>query len=118
MLESLQKIAVALRPLYIPALVGVVVFAVLFLMNIFELEPAADTALLIPILVGLLWSLFWYSFIGSFQEIPGKPQAGQRFFTRIKIRCIRAWYWLLALLTLATSVGVIVVSIRLLSVLE
>lgn len=117
MLEKLQKVALIIRPLSVPALIGVPVFSVLFVMNIFEVQPVSNPDYLIPIVIGLLWSIFLYSFVGSFQEIPEPPQPNHKFFSRVKARFARVLYWLLALITVFTSVGVVVISVRLLGAL-
>ncbi len=118
MLLRMQSIARRLLPLKNVWLLLILGFGVAFLMNIFGVEPVAKDIYLIPILIGLLWSLLLYSFVGLFQEIPASPLPEQSFLQRLKARIRRGMYWLLGIFTVAVSFSVVVVTVRLFGVWE
>ena len=118
MLLRMQKLAKALLPLKSVWLVLIFVFGAAFALNIFGIDPIAKDVYLIPILIGLLWSLLLYSFVGLFQEIPATASPKESFVQRFKARFRRGLYWLLGLFTVVVSISVVVVTIRLFGVWE
>ncbi|MEM7283201.1 MAG: hypothetical protein AAF438_16415 [Pseudomonadota bacterium] len=116
MLLLMQRFARRLRPLKNVFLILILLSFIAFAMNVLAVEPLGEDKFLIPILVGLLWSLFLYSFIGLFQEIPGPSKEKLGFFGRIKVKIKLGLYWLLGCVSILISIAVLVVSFRLISV--
>ena len=113
MLEKLQSIASFIAPARVFFGVSILAFALLFVANILSLEPLADHGYTIWFVIGFLWSLSLFSFIGHFQIIPPPVDSKLALLKRLKARAIRFGYWLLAILTLAVNVGVLFLTFRL-----
>jgi hypothetical protein len=71
---------------------------------------------LVPAIIGLLWSLSGYAFILNFRSVPCWSEEARGLFKRLKLRLLRFWYWLLASLFLATTLALLLISIRLIRV--
>lgn len=99
MIDTLQRIAVRIRPLRRVAVVlGVACLAGLA-MIIFVAPASGDSnRFLVPAIVGFIWCLSAYGFIDTFQFVPEKLDREHGFFARIKRGASRAWFWFLALL--------------------
>lgn len=75
----------------------------------------ADDRYLLPALVGLLWSLNACAFIVGFRTVPGPAEGSDGGVLRIRHGMRRARYRLLALAFVGTTVAVIVITFKLLS---
>ncbi|MCZ6560473.1 MAG: hypothetical protein O6931_06260 [Gammaproteobacteria bacterium] len=71
---------------------------------------------MIPSIVGFLWALSVYSFIGSFQHVPARANSQHSFLAKLMAALRRLRYWILALLALISSVAVLFVTYRLFAV--
>ena len=116
MIDTLQRIARAIQFLRLPAIVVGSMSLILICTLIFIAQPGAGDRWLMPGFVSLLWAVSTYAFIVNFQSIPAKVDKSMRFFTRLKRNIHRAWYWLVALIFLGASLGVLFVSYRMIFV--
>jgi len=69
-------------------------------------------SLLMPGLLLLIWSLLSFSFLTLFGSLPAQPAANQGFFSRLKARFLRLIYWLLALLFVLLTLGILGMTLR------
>ena len=116
MLESFQKFALFLRPVKPLAFAGLFLFAVMFVWNTTLAADGSGERWVIPSIVGVLWALSVYSFIGSFQHVPVKADSRASLPAKLKAVLRRAPYWVLACLALISSAAVLILSYRLFSV--
>jgi len=77
---------------------------------------ADDDYYLLPAVVTTLWSfsLFWVLY--TFPNVPNKPTNDIKFFKRLGIRFKRFIYYLVTLIALVTSLGIILFTARALRV--
>lgn len=111
MLELLHALAIRLawlRPISVLAIVG---FGGLFTYAVVTAD--APESFLTSGLVGASWALLLSMFLSFFQTLPGEPNAQQTFRQRTGRRLRRFGYSLLALATLILSIGVIVMTTKL-----
>ncbi len=116
MLEALSAISTRLywtKP--IALLLGTVFFGV-FVTSIFDLGGFDSDALLIPGLLGVIWSATYYLFLNIFPSVPSRPGVEVKLFTRAKIRFQRGMYYLLGLILVALSVVLLFLSFKLLGI--
>lgn len=99
-----------LRPLM---MVATIVCCVLFVFNVLRITPLENPDLLMPILVGIMWSVLLFSFSGAFRQIPTLKDQKAGRWQRFKLRLKRFFYGVLALATLLTTITVLYLSIRL-----
>lgn len=114
MIDTLQRIAVRIRPLRRVALVlGVVCLAGLALI-IFAAPASGDSnRFLVPAIVGFIWSLSAYGFIDTFQFVPERLDREHGFFARARRRISRAWFWFLALLFGGSTLAALFLTLKL-----
>jgi len=67
---------------------------------------------LMPGFLLFLWSLLGYSFLALFRNLPAPPSAQESFFARMKGRLTRGAYWLLALVFILLTLGVLGMTLR------
>ena len=115
-IELLHRLARRLRKAQLPALIGAV--ACLLYGVYVLLMPASheNDYLLMPAIVGMLWCLSLYALITNFAHVPVWSRQEAGLWLRFKHRLVRGYYWLLGVLFIALSVGVLVVSWRLVAV--
>ncbi|KAA6185997.1 hypothetical protein F2Q65_06410 [Thiohalocapsa marina] len=96
-LDTLHRLARRLRPVA-PALatIGLLLLAASVGLLLWRQEQASDVMLL-PAIAGMLWCLFGYLFIRSFERVPAPPDPAARGWRRLKARLARGWHGLLAL---------------------
>jgi hypothetical protein len=70
----------------------------------------------IPSAVGLLWSITTYSFLVYFHAVPEKADQSWKFVKRLKRRIVRAGYWIMGVVFIATTIGAILVSYRMIAI--
>lgn len=117
MIDTLQRIAVRMRPLrHVAVVLGLACLAGL-VMIIFAAPASGDSnRFLVPAIVGFIWCLSAYGFIDTFQSVPQKVDPRHGVFSRIKRRVSRAWFWFLAVLFGASTLAALFVTVRLGSV--
>lgn len=112
-IDRLQKLALRIRPLQPVAIgIGVLCLAVVAGIILTDYSQQNDRYLL-PAIAGALWSLSAWVFINTFQSVPGRAGSAQGIRARFKRKSLRAWYWLLALVFLATTVVAVFLTLRL-----
>jgi hypothetical protein len=116
MIERLHRLARRLRKTQLPALVGAVVCLLYGFYVLLMPASHENDYLLTPAIVGMLWCLSLYALITNFVHIPVKAPEARGWWQRFKGSLARGYYWLLGLIFIALSVGVLVVSWRLMAV--
>ena len=115
MIDSFRKIADSIKPLKpLAVAVGLLCFIVV-VVTVFTSKTPEGDRYLIPAVVGLLWSLSSYVFIGYFASVPDKIGPSQSLLRRMKSRVHRGWYWFIALAFTATTLVAAFLSYRLVS---
>jgi hypothetical protein len=116
MIDTLQRIAIAIQMLRLPSiLVGWISLASLVL-TIFILSPHQGDQFIIPGLVGLLWAISTYAFITTFRSVPEKPDRTSGRLARLWQKWKRGWYGFISAVFLCTTLVVIVLTVRLVSI--
>ena len=113
MLDRLNRIATRLLPMRMLFL-GLAIFGFLMLIASLFVEQGGEQGLYaMPALTLFLWGLSLFVFILNFAVIPER-RAGESSRIRRGWQLLqRAWYWLVALFFLATSLLLLYVSARL-----
>jgi 1,4-dihydroxy-2-naphthoate octaprenyltransferase len=114
MIDKLRYIAETIRILRLP----------LFVFGLFCLSVAAYVIFsstsaeryLIPSCVGVLWAMSSYFFIETFRSAPDKGDETLTFFVRLKRKLHRAWYWIIAMVFLSTTIAALYVTNKLISI--
>jgi fatty acid desaturase len=116
MLEKLSLISSRLYRLKpFVALFGFLCF-VLFLFSLLNLDYFNSDLLLIPSLLGGLWSALYFILLSFFILIPSRPDNEENFFKKIKIRLLRGIYYFFGAVFILLSLAVLILSIKLFSV--
>lgn len=109
MLDFLEKLTARLgflRPVsLVSASAGLLLLAV-------SLFTADLQHWLMPSLLLLLWSLLCYSFLTLFRDLPASPSGQAGLLLRLKSRLFRGAYWLLALIFLLLTLGILGMTLR------
>lgn len=116
MIDKLQRFAQAIQWLRLPSLSLGLISLVLILAIIFISTSHEGDRLLIPSFVSLLWAMSTYAFIVTFRSVPEKASKVSSFFSKLKQNIKRGWYWFISVVFLATSVTVILLTIRMVSI--
>ena len=116
MIDSFQKFANRLWYLRIVAVGAGVLFLVLVVVIILFSNAREDDKYPIPGFLGILWSLSAYAFISSFQSVPEKAKRSDGFLHRLKRNIHRSWYWIIAFIFTGTTVAVVLLTFRLVSI--
>ena len=77
---------------------------------------AADDTYLIPSLMALIWSLLACSFLYTFPYVPCKSTKNDSFINRFKIKLLRGYYYLLAVISGLASFTVLLLSFRMITI--
>lgn len=112
MLETLQKIAVRLRPLMPLSVILGVIGAALFA---WSAAVADGEGYLIPGLLVALWGAWLFALITGFREVPPSAHQHQPLTVRFRTRLARAGYGAMAGIILASGVAALFLSYRLLA---
>jgi hypothetical protein len=113
MLETLSAISTRLywsKP--IAVLLGFV-FVSLFILTILDVSGFDTEALLIPSLLGALWSAMYFILLTIFPSVPSSPGKDVKLFTRIKIRFQRGMYYLLGITLVVLTIAIFFLSLKL-----
>ena len=116
MIDRFTKIANALQFMRLPSMVVGLAGLVAVIIIVVSSNSHGGDLYLIPSVVGMLWAIATYSFLVSFRAVPPRADSSWGLFRRLKRMTARAGYWLMAAVFLATTVGVVVVSYRMLAV--
>jgi hypothetical protein len=71
---------------------------------------------LIPSCGGVLWAMSTYFFIETFRSVPNLGDETLTFFGRQKRKLHRAWYWIIAMVFLITTIAAIFVTSKFISI--
>ncbi len=116
MIDKFQRIAQVIQILRLPSIaVGLCSLASIVVI-IFTSNSHEEDRFLIPSFVGLLWAMSTYAFIVTFHSVPEKASKTMTFFNRLKRNIIRGWYWFISIVFLGTTVSVILVTFRVVSI--
>lgn len=116
MLIRLQKIARRLHP-FRSAFIIVGIFSLLaFVSIIFLPYSTVYNKYISPTFISIVWSLGFYSFTGSFLNIPEKANKEHGILFRVKTMIHRAWLYILAIICLITILASLILTYRLLSI--
>ncbi len=113
MLDSLNRLAHRLLPLRMLFL-GLAVFAFLMLIvSLFAEEGGQQGLYAMPALTLFLWALSVYVFVLNFAVIPQRQERKGSMIRRSLHYLQRAWYWLVGLFFLSTTLVLLAVTTRL-----
>ncbi len=115
MIDRFTKIANVLQFLRLPSVVVGVASLVVVISIVISSRSHAGDFYLIPSVVSMLWAIATYSFLVSFRSVPHRADSSWGLFRRLKRKIVRVGYWLMAALFVATTVGVMVISYRMLA---
>ena len=116
MIDKLQRISQAIQVLRLPAIaVGFFCLAKTVVI-ILGSTSADEDRFLIPSIVGVLWAMSTYTFIVTFRSVPEKSNSNSSIFGKLKRHLHRAWYWVLSMVFLGTTVAAIYVTKSMISV--
>jgi len=116
MIDKLQGFAQTIQILRLPSIaVGLISLASMVAIMFISKSPESDR-FLIPSIVGLLWAISTYSFIVTFRSVPEKSNISLKFFSKLKRNINRGWYWFIGIVFLGTTVAVMFVTYRLVSI--
>ena len=116
MIDKFQRIAQIIKFLRLPSIaVGLISLASMVVIMFISKSPESDR-FLIPSIVGLLWAISTYSFIVTFRSVPEKSNISLKFFSKLKRNINRGWYWFIGIVFLGTTVAVMFVTYRLVSI--
>ena len=116
MIDKLQGIAQAIQILRLPSIaVGLISLASMVAIMFISKSHDSDR-FLIPSIVSLLWAISTYSFIVTFRSVPEKANKSLKFFSKLKRNINRGWYWFISVVFLGTTVAVIFVTFRMVSI--
>ena len=113
MLKTLSAISLKLywlKPFV--ALFGLICVGV-FVLSLLNFGYFKSEILLIPSLLGGLWSALYFILLIAFTSLPPKPGSEVKFFAKIKMRLLRGIYYLLGTTFIVLTLAVIVISFKL-----
>jgi hypothetical protein len=115
-LETLSAISTRLHWSKPIAMLLGFVFVSLFVLSILNVRGFDSAALLIPSLLGALWSAIYFILLTIFPSVPSSPGKEVNLFTRIKIRLQRGMYYLLGITLVVLTIAIFFLSFKLLGI--
>lgn len=116
MLETLNRIARWLLPLRMLFL-GLAIFGfMLLIVSLFAEEGGQQGLFAIPAMTLFLWALSVFVFILNFAVIPQRNEGESGMIRRGMQRLQRAWYWLVGLFFLVTTLVLLYVTTRIVTI--
>lgn len=116
MIDKLQGIAKSIQLLRQPSVVVGLISLASLVVIIFIMAPHQGDRFIIPCFVGLLWAMSTYAFIVTFRSVPERPGRASGVLTRLTLKIKRCWYWFISVVFLCTSVVVIGLTYRMVSI--
>jgi hypothetical protein len=116
MLDILNRLASRLEPAGNFFLGLALVSLLVFVAGLFLEGRGEQGMIVIPALVLALWGLSVFLLIRNFADIPDRADVRDSFMRRTWQSGKRAWYWLIGVIFLLASLGVVWQTIRLLTV--
>lgn len=112
-LRAFSKKISWLKPLFfLTAALSFIVFGYV----VFFETGAEKEILIIPCIVGVLWSLVCLFLISTFPSVPSKAGEEQRLHQRLKIKLTRVFYSIISFLFIILSAGALFLTLRLFNV--
>jgi Mn2+/Fe2+ NRAMP family transporter len=113
---EIQGIAKAIQILRLPSIaVGLISLASMVAI-IFISKSHESDRFLIPSIVVLLWAISTYTFIVTFRSVPKKANKSMKFFSKLKRNINRSWHWFIGVVFVGTTVAVMVLTFRMVSI--
>lgn len=116
MIDMLKKMADAAQFLRLPSVVLGLICLIVITTILIGSETHEEEFFAIPSAVGLLWSITAYGFLVYFRAVPEKADQSWKFVKRLKRRIVRAGYWFMGVVFVATTIGAIFVSYRMIAI--
>lgn len=116
MLDRLQAVAMRTHLLRFVAIGTGLTCLIVVTFVIFSPPSPEGDRYLIPAIIGLFWSVSAYNFFVIFRSAPDRTDKSEKLWKRVKTRTWRVWYWLMVLIFFGTTLAVVSVSFKLLSV--
>ena len=116
MIDMLKKIADAVQFLRLPSVVLGLICLIAITTILIGSKSQEEEFFAIPSAVGLLWSITTYSFLVYFYAVPEKADQSWKFVKRLKRRIVRAGFWIMGVVFVATTIGAIFVSYRMIAI--
>ncbi len=113
MLDRLHRIARRIRILKAPLLTLSAICLAMAVYIILNSASHTENRLLIPSILGFLWTLTSATFITSFISLPAKAETTDGWWRRMRRALSRFWHWLIGLLFIATTLALAAFSFRL-----
>lgn len=116
MLDTLQRLAQWMQPAarYLSVAAVILLLTCLGLLLLTAGGERGDR-LLLPAIAGLVWCIFGYVFIQTFESVPAPPGAEIRGWRMLKRRLARAGHWLLAIVFLGATIAALTLTNRIIS---
>ena len=116
MIDKLQRIALAIQFLRFPSIAVGSLCVTAIVTIIFTSILRDGDRFLIPNFVCLLWAIDTYLFIEIFSSAPEKADTTLKLFSKLKRKFSRAWYWLVSVVFLGTTLAAISITSRMVSI--
>ena len=116
MIDMLKKIADVIQFLRLPSVVLGLICLIAITTILIGSKSHEEDFFAIPSAIGLLWSITTYSFLVYFRAVPEKADQSWKFVKRLKRRIVRAGYWIMGVVFVATTIGAIFVSYRMIAI--
>ncbi|MBO9489904.1 hypothetical protein J7384_05970 [Endozoicomonas sp. G2_1] len=116
MLNALHKLALLLAPLRKAWLVLAISSLASLAFILVSGFNANSEGYLLPLLALSLWSLLAYIIASTFVQLPETVNNKQGFFTRLKLKLQRLFYWLLGILFIGLTATTLLFTLRLLNI--
>ncbi len=88
-------------------------FFTLFIVTILDIPYFQSGEYLIPSLVGTLWSALFFVLVSAFPYVPTAPQKNDTFLFKMKRRIQRGLFYMLGVIFIVSTIGVIFLSFKL-----
>lgn len=116
MIDTLKKIADSLQFLRLPSVALGLTSIIALITIIVAPDSFEEKFFAIPSAVGLLWSVTTYSFLVYFRAVPEKADLSWKLAKRLKRRIVRAGYWIMGAVFIATTTAATFVSFRMITI--
>jgi hypothetical protein len=116
MIDRLRAISRTISFLSLPAIILGIACLGYAVFIVFSSDSHQGDKYLFPSIGGFLWSLSAYGLIETFKHVPSALADNAGFFKRLRHNFSRLWYWLIALIFVGTTIGILVITARILSI--
>jgi hypothetical protein len=116
MIDFFHNVAKRLRPLRSVAVVMAILCFLIVMGIILTSKSQREDFLLIPGVVGFLWSLSAYAFLSGFQNEPVKKDRDAGVFSRVKTRLSRFFYSLMGVVFILATMTLFFLSLRMIQI--